>query len=104
MQAACKLGFPVLYGDGSRPVVLQTAGITQPKAVMVMYTGRQKSVQSVERLRQVFPHVRGLSARVTTQSLACVSYLDRMTICCSYSNILANPYEVLKNGYYSFVM
>lgn len=58
MQAACKLGFPVLYGDGSRPVVLQTAGIMQPKAVMVMYTGRQKSVQSVERLRQAFPKVR----------------------------------------------
>lgn len=57
MQAACKLGFPVLYGDGSRPAVLQTAGIAQPKAVMVMYTGRQKSVQSVERLRQAFPQV-----------------------------------------------
>lgn len=57
MQAACKLGFPVLYGDGSRPVVLQTAGISSPKAVMVMYTGRQKSVQSVDRLRQAFPHV-----------------------------------------------
>ncbi|KAG0598990.1 hypothetical protein M758_12G118100, partial [Ceratodon purpureus] len=57
VKAACKLGFPVLYGDGSRPVVLQTAGITQPKAVMVMYTGRQKSVQSVERLRQAFPKV-----------------------------------------------
>ena len=57
MQAACKLGFPVLYGDGSRPVVLQTAGISQPKAVMVMYTGRQKSVQSVERIRNAFPKV-----------------------------------------------
>jgi voltage-gated potassium channel Kch len=57
VKAACKLGFPVLYGDGSRPVVLQTAGISSPKAVMVMYTGRQKSVQSVDRLRQAFPHV-----------------------------------------------
>ncbi|XP_024364443.1 K(+) efflux antiporter 3, chloroplastic isoform X1 [Physcomitrium patens] len=57
VKAACKLGFPVLYGDGSRPAVLQTAGIAQPKAVMVMYTGRQKSVQSVERLRQAFPQV-----------------------------------------------
>jgi voltage-gated potassium channel Kch len=63
LQAACKLGFPVLYGDGSRSVVLQTAGITQPKAVMVMYTGRQKSVQSVERLRQAFPKVRDLLAQ-----------------------------------------
>jgi hypothetical protein len=52
LQAACKLGFPVLYGDGSRSVVLQTAGITQPK-----------SVQSVERLRQAFPKVRDLLAQ-----------------------------------------
>lgn len=58
VQAARKLGFPVLYGDGSRPVVLETAGIEQPKAVMVMYTGRQKSVHAVERLRLAFPGVR----------------------------------------------
>lgn len=57
VKAARKLGFPVLYGDGSRPEVLATAGISMPKAVMVMYTGRQKSVQAVERIRLAFPHV-----------------------------------------------
>lgn len=57
LQAARKLGFPVLYGDGSRPMVLQTAGISTPKGVMVMYTGRQKSVQAVERLRAAYPGV-----------------------------------------------
>eukprot|EP00850_Spirogloea_muscicola_P011015 SM000067S20292 [mRNA] locus=s67:73176:79809:- [translate_table: standard] len=57
VKAARKLGFPVLYGDGSRPMVLQTAGITRPKAVMVMYTGKQKSVQSVERIRLAWPGV-----------------------------------------------
>ncbi|XP_024533547.1 K(+) efflux antiporter 3, chloroplastic isoform X5 [Selaginella moellendorffii] len=49
------LGFPVLYGDGSRPLVLQTAGVVKPKALMVMYTGRGSAVRAVERLRLAFP-------------------------------------------------
>lgn len=57
VKAARKVGFPVLYGDGSRPAVLQTAGISMPKAVMVMYTARQKAVQAVERLRLAFPGI-----------------------------------------------
>ena len=56
-QTARNLGFPVLYGDGSRPIVLQTASITLPKAVMVMYTGKKITVESVERLRLAFPSV-----------------------------------------------
>ncbi|KAL2622723.1 hypothetical protein R1flu_002928 [Riccia fluitans] len=57
VKAARKLGFPVLYGDGSRPLVLQTAGISTPRGVMVMYTGRQKSVQAVERLRAAYSSI-----------------------------------------------
>eukprot|EP00271_Cylindrocystis_brebissonii_P002313 TRINITY_DN12842_c0_g6_i1.p1 TRINITY_DN12842_c0_g6~~TRINITY_DN12842_c0_g6_i1.p1 ORF type:complete len:1052 (+),score=209.97 TRINITY_DN12842_c0_g6_i1:519-3674(+) len=57
VKAARRLGFPVLYGDGSRPAVLQTAGIVLPKAVMVMYTGRERAVQAVDRLRQTWPEV-----------------------------------------------
>lgn len=57
IKTARNLGFPVLYGDGSRPIVLQTAGITLPKAVMVMYTGKKITVESVERLRLAFPSV-----------------------------------------------
>ncbi|MCO5612748.1 hypothetical protein L7F22_067017 [Adiantum nelumboides] len=57
VKAARKLGFPVLYGDGSRPAVLQTAGITMPKAVMVMYTDRGKALEAVERLRLTFPGI-----------------------------------------------
>ena len=57
VKAARRLGFPVLYGDGSRPAVLQTAGISRPKAVMVMYTAKDKSVESVERLRLAYPGV-----------------------------------------------
>lgn len=67
VKAARKLGFPVLYGDGSRPAVLQTAGITMPRAVMVMYTARQKGVQAVERLRLAFP---GIPIYARAQDLA----------------------------------
>jgi hypothetical protein len=56
-QSARKSGFPVLYGDGSRPAVMQSAGISSPKAVMVMYTGKEETVESVDRLRQAFPAV-----------------------------------------------
>jgi len=48
----------VLYGDGSRPAVLQSAGITFPKAIMVMYTGKEKTIEDVNRLRQAFAAVR----------------------------------------------
>lgn len=57
VKASRKLGFPVLYGDASRPAVLQSAGISSPKAVMVMYTGREKTIGSVQRLRLAFPGI-----------------------------------------------
>ncbi|KAL6623400.1 hypothetical protein ACP70R_033279 [Stipagrostis hirtigluma subsp. patula] len=57
VKSARESGFPVLYGDGSRPAVLQSAGITFPKAVMVMYTGKEKTIESVNRLRQAFTAV-----------------------------------------------
>ncbi|TKW29607.2 hypothetical protein SEVIR_3G407600v4 [Setaria viridis] len=57
VKSARKSGFPVLYGDGSRPGVLQSAGITFPKAIMVMYTGKEKTIESVNRLRQAFTAV-----------------------------------------------
>lgn len=57
VKASRKLGFPVLYGDGSRPAVLQSAGISSPKAVMVMYTGRKRTMEAVQRIRNAFPAV-----------------------------------------------
>jgi hypothetical protein len=57
-QSARKSGFPVLYGDGSRPAVLQSASISFPKAVMVMYTGKEKTIEAVSRLRQAFTAVK----------------------------------------------
>ncbi|CAM8926691.1 unnamed protein product [Rhodiola kirilowii] len=57
VKASRKLGFPVLYGDGSRPAVLQSAGISSPKAVMIMYTGRTKTTEAVQRTRLAFPAI-----------------------------------------------
>lgn len=56
-QGATNLGFPVLYGDGSRPAVLQSAGISSPKAVMVMYSARERALEAVQRIRLAFPAV-----------------------------------------------
>ncbi|GAB4853373.1 K(+) efflux antiporter 3, chloroplastic [Ancistrocladus abbreviatus] len=57
VKAARKLGFPAMYGDGSRPAVLQSAGISSPKAVIVMYTGKKRTVEAVQRIRLAYPAV-----------------------------------------------
>lgn len=53
VQAAQEAGFNVLYGDGGRPKVLHAAGIERPRAVVVCYTARQRSVLAVEALHSV---------------------------------------------------
>ncbi|CAN0920991.1 K(+) efflux antiporter 3, chloroplastic [Linum grandiflorum] len=57
VQASRKLGFPILYGDGSRPEVLRTAGFTSPKAVIVTYAGKKRTLEAVQRLRLAFPGI-----------------------------------------------
>eukprot|EP00257_Ricinus_communis_P004741 XP_002518305.2 K(+) efflux antiporter 3, chloroplastic isoform X1 [Ricinus communis] len=57
VKASRRLGFPVLYGDGSRPAVLQTAGISSPKAFMIMHTGKKRTIEAVQRLRLAFPGI-----------------------------------------------
>lgn len=57
VKAARSLGFPVIYGDASRPQVLSSAGIPKPKAIMVMYTGRQRAVQAVRSLSEIYKDV-----------------------------------------------
>lgn len=57
VKASRKLGFPVLYGDASRPAVLQSAGISSPRAIMVMYTGKKRTMEAVQRLRLAFPAI-----------------------------------------------
>ncbi|XP_048492758.1 K(+) efflux antiporter 3, chloroplastic isoform X2 [Beta vulgaris subsp. vulgaris] len=57
VERAKKNGFPVLYGDGSRPTVLQSAGISSPKAVLVMYPEKNKAIEAVKSVRLTFPSV-----------------------------------------------
>ncbi|CAI5479757.1 unnamed protein product [Closterium sp. Yama58-4] len=57
VRLGASLGFPVLYGDGSRPAVLESAGISRPKAFMVVYSSRTRSVASIQRLKEAFPGV-----------------------------------------------
>lgn len=40
---------------------MQSAGISSPKAVMVMYTGKKRSVEAVQRIRLAFPAVNFVS-------------------------------------------
>ncbi|WVZ23089.1 hypothetical protein V8G54_001633 [Vigna mungo] len=57
VKTARKIGFPIVYGDGSRPDVLQSAGVSSPKAFMIMYTGKKKTIDAVQRLRLTFPAI-----------------------------------------------
>lgn len=57
VKAAKKLAFPVLYGDGSSPAVLQSAGISSPKAVLIMYPDKKKTLEAVKRMRLAYPAV-----------------------------------------------
>jgi Kef-type K+ transport system membrane component KefB len=50
-------GKRVLYGDGTVPQVLETAGITDPKLFIITYDNNEAVLHSVERLRQSFPNV-----------------------------------------------
>lgn len=50
-----KEGKKVLYGDGSQPPVLSTAGIESPRAVVVTYSDAELCFKSVERLREAYP-------------------------------------------------
>ncbi|CAI7884306.1 unnamed protein product, partial [Closterium sp. NIES-54] len=65
-----RLGFPVLYGDGCRPAVLESAGIPRPLMAIVVYSGRQQSVYSVERLHDAFPGLRIYARAVDASHLA----------------------------------
>jgi voltage-gated potassium channel Kch len=48
-------GKKVLYGDGSLPIVLETAGIENPRALVVTYADEHTRYGAVQRLREAFP-------------------------------------------------
>ncbi|GMN63382.1 hypothetical protein TIFTF001_032455 [Ficus carica] len=52
VKASRKLGFPILYGDGSRPAVLQSAGISSPKAVMIPIYARAQDLKHLLDLKK----------------------------------------------------
>lgn len=56
-----KSGKRVLYGDGSQPKVLTTAGIEDPQAFVVTYSESEQAFKAVERLRLAYPSVPILS-------------------------------------------
>lgn len=66
-------GFPVIYGDGSQPKVIETAGIVNPKALVVTYSDRELAVSAVERLRPAFP-ASPIFARATDYGCARTSH------------------------------
>ena len=47
----------ILYGDGSQPMVLSTAGISSPSLFVITYRDAEQSLKAVERLRQAYPKV-----------------------------------------------
>jgi len=51
-----KSGYRIMYGDGSQPSVLMTAGIEAPRAFVVTYTDIETNNKAVERLHQAFPN------------------------------------------------
>jgi Kef-type K+ transport system membrane component KefB/voltage-gated potassium channel Kch len=62
-----KNGYRILYGDGSQPQVLATAGVSAPKAFVVTYAEPEEAFKAVERLRSAFPTV-PIVARASTSS------------------------------------
>eukprot|EP00607_Mallomonas_marina_P010758 CAMPEP_0182421836 /NCGR_PEP_ID=MMETSP1167-20130531/7354_1 /TAXON_ID=2988 /ORGANISM="Mallomonas Sp, Strain CCMP3275" /LENGTH=832 /DNA_ID=CAMNT_0024599371 /DNA_START=104 /DNA_END=2602 /DNA_ORIENTATION=+ len=62
-------GYSVMYGDGSEPLVLQTAGVTAPRALVVTYDDDEICTKSVQRLRYTFPGVPIISRANNRQGL-----------------------------------
>lgn len=57
VQAARHSGFPVIFGDGSREVVLQAAGVKRPRAFVVCHRNSEQALRAVEQLHSSYPTV-----------------------------------------------
>lgn len=57
VMSSFREGQRVLYGDGSVPMVLETAGIDSPKLFIITYDDSEMVLNSVKRLRLSFPSV-----------------------------------------------
>lgn len=70
VQAAVARGFPVLYGDASRPDTLRAARLTRPAACVVAYADPQRSLAAVASMRAVFGDGVPIHARARDPSAA----------------------------------
>jgi voltage-gated potassium channel Kch len=52
-----KSGYSVMYGDGSQPLVLSTAGVVNPRAFIVTFDEEELCLKTVERLHFAYPKV-----------------------------------------------
>jgi Kef-type K+ transport system membrane component KefB len=52
-----RAGKNILYGDGTQPLVLSTAGVQQPKAFIVTYDEAEMALKAVERLHESYPAI-----------------------------------------------
>ena len=50
-----QLGAPIVYGDGSSPSLLRSAGITAPGAIVVTYAGAERCFAATQKLKSAFP-------------------------------------------------
>ena len=64
-EGARQSSYPVIYGDGSRPEVLEAAGITNPSAILVLYTDAERSLRAVAGLRDAYGPSIPVIARAT---------------------------------------
>ena len=54
----------MFYGDASRAELLQAAGITRARLLVVAIDDREKAVQMVETSKRLFPHVKVLARAI----------------------------------------
>ncbi|MEH1918264.1 glutathione-regulated potassium-efflux system protein KefC [Nostoc sp.] len=59
-----RFGFKVHYGDASRIDLLHTAGARQAKLFVLAIDDRQKSLETVDRVRKYFPHLKILARAI----------------------------------------
>ena len=66
-------GKRVLYGDGTQPNVLETAGVKNPRTFIVTYSEDEENSKAVKRLRSAYPNV-PIFARSSSEK----NYIDLM--------------------------
>jgi hypothetical protein len=77
-----KEGKSVLYGDGSLPLVLETAGVERPRALVVTYSSESTRFAAVQRLREAFPEVPIIARAGSEQERVVLLEAGASVVCC----------------------